>query len=73
MREVITIGLLLVGQVLGGIGWVVGVGLLWWSSVWRLRDKLLGTLVVPGGLPMGFVFALFGVPAMFGFPESRAL
>src|SRR3954452_7606151 len=30
--------------------WVVGVVLLWRSPVWTTRDKLIGTLVVPGGL-----------------------
>jgi hypothetical protein len=30
--------------------WVVGVVLLWHSRAWTLRDKLVGTLVVPGGL-----------------------
>jgi formate hydrogenlyase subunit 3/multisubunit Na+/H+ antiporter MnhD subunit len=30
--------------------WVVGVVLLLRSRAWTLRDKLIGTLVVPGGL-----------------------
>lgn len=30
--------------------WMVGVVLLWRSRAWTLRDKLIGTLVVPGGL-----------------------
>lgn len=30
--------------------WVVGVVLLWRSRAWTTRDKLIGTLVVPGGL-----------------------
>jgi hypothetical protein len=30
--------------------WVVGVVLLWRSRAWTVRDKLIGTLVVPGGL-----------------------
>ena len=44
--------LLLVGGFLLGLGWLVGVYLLWSSAAWRLRDKLLGTLVVPGGLAL---------------------
>jgi uncharacterized membrane protein len=32
------------------VGWFVGVVLLWISEVWRTRDKLLGTLVIPGGI-----------------------
>lgn len=49
-REWWAIGLLLVGGViLPIIGWLVGAYLLWTSRVWSVRDKLLGTLVVPGG------------------------
>lgn len=32
------------------VGWFVGVVLLWLSEVWKTRDKLLGTLVIPGGI-----------------------
>lgn len=31
------------------VGWIVGVGMLWNSRTWLLRDKLVGTLVVPVG------------------------
>ena len=48
--EVFAIVLLLVGGFLAGIGWIVGVIFLWLSPRWRLSDKLLGTLVWPGGL-----------------------
>jgi HAAS domain-containing protein len=42
---------------LGGIvfpvaGWVVGVVLLWMSETWTVREKLIGTFVVPGGLAL---------------------
>lgn len=30
--------------------WVVGIALLWRSRAWTTRDKLVGTLLVPGGL-----------------------
>src|SRR4051812_37301814 len=48
---------------LGGftvIGWFVGVVFLWISAAWTLRDKLIGTFVVPGGLAVsaGFVFLM---------------
>jgi hypothetical protein len=60
--ETCAIILLLVGGFLGFVGWIVGVVLLWRSSVWTLRDKLIGTFVIPGGLAtglfaLGFVFA----------------
>jgi uncharacterized membrane protein len=48
--------LLLVGGFLWGIGWIVGVVFLWQSDVWSVRDKVIGTLVVPGGLATSFLF-----------------
>jgi uncharacterized membrane protein len=56
VRDVVALVLLLVGGVvLPVIGWVIGVVLLWISEAWSTRDKLIGTLVVPGGLlvPLG--------------------
>lgn len=41
--------MLTLGSALIGIGWLIGVALLWTSRRWRVREKLLGTLVVPGG------------------------
>ncbi len=49
-REWVAIFLLLFGFFAAGIGWVVGVVLLWRSRAWTTRDKLIGTLVLPGGL-----------------------
>ena len=48
--EIAAVILLLIGGILAGIGWVVGVILLWISPRWHWTDKLLGTLVWPGGL-----------------------
>lgn len=50
------------GLVLPALGWLAGVILLWSSNAWNRRDKLIGTLVIPGGLALP-VFALFWVPA----------
>lgn len=50
---------LLLGGFLWLIGWIVGVVLLWSSSLWTRRDKLIGTLVVPGGLASGAFLFLF--------------
>lgn len=46
------------GVVLPVIGWIVGVILLWASQAWTTRDKLIGTLVLPGGMlvPFGLGF-----------------
>lgn len=38
------------GLVVPVLGWLAGVILLWGSDAWTAREKLLGTLVVPGGL-----------------------
>ncbi|MGH3416256.1 MAG: hypothetical protein ACRDSS_07305 [Actinocrinis sp.] len=49
--DALTIGLLLIGGVvLPVIGWVIGAVRLWRSGTWGLREKLLGILVIPGGL-----------------------
>jgi hypothetical protein len=50
--------LLLGGIVVPVVGWLVGVVLLWASPRWRTREKVLGTLVWPGGLlaPVALVF-----------------
>jgi hypothetical protein len=55
--EWVTIGALLIGGVvLPIIGWVVGVVLLWVSRAWTVREKVIGTLVVPFGLAPALVY-----------------
>ena len=49
-RESLAVSFLLFGGLLFVVGWFVGLHLLWSSRFWTLRDKLIGTLVVPGGL-----------------------
>jgi len=50
-REVAAIILLPFGGVIIPVaGWFVGVFFLWVSDAWTRRDKLIGTLIVPGGL-----------------------
>ncbi len=56
--EMAAILLLLFGGFFFLVGWVAGAVLLWVSPRWRLMDKLLGTLVWPGGLAL----ALYPVP-----------
>lgn len=55
--EWVAVVLLLVGGFLFVVGWVVGLVMLWCLRVWTLRDKLIGTLVVPGGLFGALVFS----------------
>jgi hypothetical protein len=58
--EVVALILLLIGGVvIPVVGWLVGVVLLWVSEAWNTRDKLIGTLVVPGGLLLPLGLALF--------------
>jgi uncharacterized membrane protein len=58
--EIATVILLLIGGVvLPVLGWLVGVVLLWASARWTLRDKLIGTLVFPGGLILPFYYLFF--------------
>jgi uncharacterized membrane protein len=56
--EVFTVVLLFAGGFLIGIGWIVGAVLLWSSRAWSVREKLIGTLVVPGGLAASVLFGL---------------
>jgi len=53
-REGSVIRWLLFGGLLVGIGWLVGVNRLWRSPDWSRSEKLLGTLVLPGGLLWAF-------------------
>jgi uncharacterized membrane protein len=57
--DILALVLLLVGGlVLPVIGWFVGVVLLWASSAWTTGEKLIGTLLVPGGLALPLFFAV---------------
>src|SRR5664279_4022049 len=50
-RDIVTIILLLVGGlVLPVIGWIIGLVLLWTSNTWGVRDKIIGTVLVPVGM-----------------------
>lgn len=61
-REVATLILLPIGGIIVPLlGWFVGVALLWTSEHWSVRSKLIGTLVVPGGLALPLSLALFPV------------
>lgn len=55
--EIGALVLLTLGSLVSWVGWVGGVLLLWASHRWTRRDKLLGTLVLPGGLIPAWEFA----------------
>lgn len=60
-RDAAAIVLLLCGGFIAGIGWLAGVVLLWTSPRWRWTDKLLGTLIWPGGYAGLLAGLLFGL------------
>jgi len=49
------------GFVLPVVGWFAGVVLLWVSDAWNTRDKLIGTLVIPGGFALPFFLLFFAL------------
>jgi len=51
------------GLIVPVVGWFVGVALLWSSSKWTTRDKLIGTFVPPGGLSFLLVILPAGLLA----------
>ena len=57
-REWTAVILLPLGGLAIGVGWLVGLILLWSSRLWTTRDKLIGTLIVPGGLATALVMLL---------------
>ena len=46
------------GGFIFGVGWLVGLILLWSSRAWTTRDKWIGTLVIPGGVATALVVGL---------------
>lgn len=62
--------LLIGGVVIPVLGWIVGVILLWISPRWRRREKLLGTLVWPGGLLAPVLVLLAGGLALIPASET---
>jgi uncharacterized membrane protein len=58
------VGLLEIGAlVLTPLVWPIGVIMLWTSSAWNARDKLIGTLVPPGGLFTSWTIFFIGLEA----------
>jgi hypothetical protein len=49
-REWGAVILLPLGGFVIGVGWLLGLVLLWTSRLWTTRDKVIGTLIVPGGI-----------------------
>jgi len=64
-QEWVAIVLLLVGGFAWGVGWFIGALMLWTSRAWTLRDKLIGTLIVPGGLALAWFLVSSSVEVCF--------
>ena len=47
--EIGAVVMLTLGSLIPVFGWAVGVVLLWSSGLWRRSEKVLGTLIFPGG------------------------
>ena len=60
------VGLVVGSLVLPVVGWLVGLVLLWRSRSWTTLEKLLGSLVWPGGLlvPLALPFLPVGAQLM---------
>lgn len=67
-HEIAAVILLAVGGFIGGIGWLVGLVLLWTSERFTRADKIIGTILVPGGFLASLV--VLGVGAVA--PVSQA-
>jgi hypothetical protein len=66
--ELAAVLLLTAGSFVPVIGWLAGVVLLWSSRLWRLREKVVGTLVVPLG-PGGLL--LYGALLLLQFGQTE--
>lgn len=64
--EAAAIALLLFGGFIFGVGWFAGLILLWVSPRWRWPDKLLGTLVWPGGYAAVLLWGASGTTSTGG-------
>lgn len=63
LLELVAVVLLTAGSFVPVVGWLAGVVLLWASRLWRWREKVIGTLVVPFGPGGLLVFGPILVPA----------
>jgi hypothetical protein len=60
--EIVAVVFLLIGAfIVPGVGWIVGVVLLWVSKAWTTGQKVIGTLVLPGGLAAPVLAWLFPI------------
>jgi uncharacterized membrane protein len=60
VHEIFAVILLAIGGFVFVIGWVVGVVLLWTSDRFTRTDKIVGTVLVPGGFATGLLALVIG-------------
>jgi hypothetical protein len=58
--EIVAVALMTLGSLILVIGWAAGAIMLWTSRRWTTGEKLLATLVVPGGPFLALALASFG-------------
>jgi hypothetical protein len=58
VHEALAAVFLTVGSFVPVVGWLLGAVLLWTSKVWTVREKVVGTLLIPGGPAVAAVFGL---------------
>jgi hypothetical protein len=61
VTEIIAVLLLTVGSILPIVGWIAGVVMVWLSRRWRTSEKILATLVFPGGPGLALFVGTFGL------------
>jgi hypothetical protein len=59
--EITAVLLLTAGSLLPFVGWIAGLVLLWMSRRWRTGEKILATLVFPGGPGLAVTAGVFGI------------
>jgi uncharacterized membrane protein len=67
--EIGAVVMLTLGSLIPVFGWAVGVVLLWSSRLWRPSEKVLGTLIFPGGPGL----ALFLGAAAVALPQALGI
>ena len=67
--EIGAVVMLTLGSLIPVFGWAVGVVLLWSSGLWRRSEKVLGTLIFPGGPGL----ALFLGAAAVALPQALGI
>ena len=53
--------LVVAGGFVAGVGWVVGVVWLWSSHTWTRKEKMIATLLVPGGIALTLPLLVFSL------------